>query len=101
MLKAKWLPQYPLPYSLLIYRICEYKGVNTSDEQFHRTTNTNKISQNLLKQMKFIPLGDTYDHKDEMLQYDNEEEENPPTIMSLSLPQILAPLVGLMTYPLL
>jgi len=44
MLKSKCIPQYPLPYSLLIYQTCEYKGVNTSDEQFHHTTDANKIS---------------------------------------------------------
>jgi len=43
MLKAKRLPQYPLPYSLLISRICEYKGVNVFDEQSHKTTEANKI----------------------------------------------------------
>jgi len=66
MLKAKWLPQYPLPYSLLISRICEYKGINISDEQFHRTIDANKITENSLKQMKFIPFWDAYIHKDEM-----------------------------------
>ena len=49
MLKAKRLPQYPLLYSLLISRICEYKGVNVSDEQSHKTTEANKIAENSLK----------------------------------------------------
>jgi len=66
MLKAKRLPQYPLPFSLLISRICEYKGVNTSDEQVHRTNNANQISYSSLKQMKCICLGDQYMHRDEM-----------------------------------
>ena len=79
MLKAKRLPQYPLPYSLLICRICEYKGVNISDEQSHKTTAANKIAKNSLKQMKFIPFGNTYIHKDDMPPSDNEEEENPLT----------------------
>ncbi|QCD83003.1 hypothetical protein DEO72_LG2g3345 [Vigna unguiculata] len=79
MLKANRLPQYPLPYSLLISRICEYKGVNVSDEQSHNTTKANKIAENSLKQMKFIPFGNTYIHKDDMPSSDNEEEENPPT----------------------
>jgi len=79
MLKAKRLPQYPLSYSLLISRICEYKGVNVSDEQSHSTTEANKIAENSLKQMKFIPFGNTYIHKDDMPPSDHEEEENPPT----------------------
>jgi len=79
MLKAKRLPQYPLSYYLLISRICEYKGVNVSNEQSHKTTTTNKIAENSLKQMKFIPFGNTYIHKDDMPPSDNEEEENPPT----------------------
>jgi len=64
---------------LLISRICEYKGVNVSDEQSHKTTEANKIAENSLKQMKFIPFGNTYIHKDDMPSLDNEEEENPPT----------------------
>ena len=64
---------------MLISRICEYKGVNVSDEQSHKTTEANKIAENSLKQMKFIPFGNTYIHKDDMPPSDNEEEENPPT----------------------
>jgi len=64
---------------LLISRICEYKGVNVSDEQSHKTTEANKIAENSLKQLKFIPFGNTYIHKDDMPSSDNEEEENPPT----------------------
>jgi len=79
MLKAKWLPQYPLPYSLLISRICEYKGVKISDEQFHRTTDANKVVDNSLKHMKFILFGNTYIQKDEMPHSENEKEENPYT----------------------
>jgi len=79
MLKAKRLPQYPLSYSLLISRICEYKDVNVSDEQSHQTTNANKIAENSLKQMKFIPFGNTYIHKDDLPPSENEEKENPPT----------------------
>ena len=79
MLKAKWLPQYPLPYSLLISRICEYKSVNVFDEQSHNTTDANKIAENSLKQMKFIPFGNTYIHKDDLPPSDPEEEDNPPT----------------------
>ena len=79
MLKSKRLPQYPLPYSLHISRICQYKGVNVFDEQSHKTTKANKIVENSLKQMKFIPFGNTYIHKDDMPSSDNEEEENPPT----------------------
>jgi len=50
-----------------------------SDEQFHRTTNTNKIAENSLKQMKFIRFGNTYIHKDEMPHADNEEEKENPS----------------------
>jgi len=49
MLKAKHLPQYPLPFSLLISKICEYKGVHTFDEQVHRTNDANQILDSSLK----------------------------------------------------
>ena len=79
MCKAKRLPQYPLSYSLLISCICEYKGVNVSDEQSHQTIDANKIAENSLEQMKFIPFRNTYIHKDDLPPSKNEEEENPPT----------------------
>jgi len=67
-----------IPYSSLVF---EYKVVNVSDEQSHKTTEAKKIVENSLKQMKFIPFGNTYIHKDDMPPSDNEEEENPPTAL--------------------
>jgi len=47
--------------------------------QSHKTTEANKIAENSLKQIKFIPFGNTYIHKDDMPSSNNEEEKNPPT----------------------
>jgi len=101
MLKAKRLRQYPLPYSLLISHICEYKGVNISDEQSHQTTDANKIAKYSLKQMKFIPFVNTYIHKDDLPPSENEEEENLPLLTFILLTPILAHRVGLVVHPLL
>ena len=69
MLKAKRYPQYPLPYSLLISRICEYKGVDTTGELCQSTLRANEIAESSLKQLKLVPLGDTYVHRDVMSAY--------------------------------
>ena len=79
MLKAKRYPQYPLPYSLLISRICEYKGVDTTGELCQSTLHANEIAESSLKQLKLVPLCDTYVHRDDMPNYDAEDEELPPT----------------------
>jgi len=49
MLKAKRYPQYRLPYSLLISRICEYKGVDTTGELCPSTIRANEIVESSLK----------------------------------------------------
>jgi len=56
MLKAKRYPQYPLPYSLLIFRICEYKGVDTTGELCQSTLRANEIAESSLKQLKLFLL---------------------------------------------
>jgi len=78
MLKAKRYLQYPLPYSLLISRICEYKGVHTTMELCQSTIRANEIVESYLKQLKLVPLGDTYVHRDGMPNYEAEDEELPP-----------------------
>ncbi|QCD95866.1 hypothetical protein DEO72_LG6g563 [Vigna unguiculata] len=78
MLKAERYPQYPLPYSLLISRICEYKGVDTTGELCQNTLRANEIAESSLKQLKRVPLGDTYVHRDDMPNYDAEDEDLPP-----------------------
>jgi len=78
MLKAKRYPQYPLPYSLLISRICEYKGIDTTGELCQSTLRANEIAESSLKQLKLVPLGDTFVHRDDMPNYDAEDEELPP-----------------------
>ena len=49
MLKAKRYPQYPLPYSLLILWIYEYKGVDTIGELCKSTIRAHEIADNSLK----------------------------------------------------
>ncbi|WVY90428.1 hypothetical protein V8G54_035942 [Vigna mungo] len=44
MMKAKRYTHYPLPYALLVSRICEYKGVYVATEAFQSTHPGNKIS---------------------------------------------------------
>jgi len=44
MLKARKLTQYPLPYSLLISRICEYKQVPIKGKLCQSTSPSNEIS---------------------------------------------------------
>jgi len=79
MLKAKRYLQHPLPYSLLISRICEYKGVDTIGELCQSSIRANEIVESSLKQLKLVPLGDTYVHRDDMPNYKAEDEELPPT----------------------
>jgi len=52
-----------LSHILLISRICEYKGV---DELCQSTICANEIAESSLKQLKLVPLGDTYVHRDDM-----------------------------------
>jgi len=66
MFKARKLTQYPLPYFLLISRICEYKQVPTEQELRQSTSLSNEISHTYLEQMKIVPFGGGYVHKDDM-----------------------------------
>ena len=79
ILKAKRYLQYPLPYSLLISRICEYKGVDTTGELCQSTVRANEIAESSLKQLKLVPPSNTYVHRNDMPNYEAEDEELPPT----------------------
>jgi len=89
MLKVKRYPQYPLPYSLLISRICEYKGVDTTGELCQSTIRANEIAESSLKQLKLVLLGNTYVHKDDMPNYEAEDDELPPSDLIPSIAQIV------------
>ena len=75
MLKAKGYPAYPLPYSLLISRICEYKGVSTTGELVQHTLASNKIGKSALKQISLIPLGNTYIPKGDLPNDESEDDQ--------------------------
>ena len=66
MLKAKLHPTYLLPCSLLISKICEFKGVNIDGEHAQRMIEVNWTADNSLKQMKFIRFWNSYIHKDDV-----------------------------------
>ena len=76
MLKARVLTQYPLPYSLLISRICEYKKVPTEGELYQSTSPSNEIYDSSLRQMKIVQIGGGYVHKDDVPHY-KDDEGNP------------------------
>jgi len=78
VLKAKRYMQYPFPYSLLISRIYEYKGVDTTGELCQSTIRANEIVESSLKQLKLVSLGDTYVHRDNIANYEAKDEELPP-----------------------
>ncbi|WVY95337.1 hypothetical protein V8G54_034425 [Vigna mungo] len=74
IMKAKRYPQYPLPYALLVSRICEYKGVNTFGEASQRTHNESKIRATYLHHM-FILQGNTYIHRDDIGNPEDKDED--------------------------
>ncbi|KOM31113.1 hypothetical protein LR48_Vigan01g066800 [Vigna angularis] len=49
MLKAKRLDLAPLPYPLLVSKICEYKGVNITNEHYEHVLPGHKIGDNSLR----------------------------------------------------
>ena len=73
MLKARKLTQYHVPYSLLMSHICEYKQVPTEGELCQSTSLSNEISNSSLKQMKIVQFGGGYVHKDDVLNYKDDE----------------------------
>jgi len=81
MLKAKCFLAYALPYSLLISRIYEYKGVNTIGKQVQMISDANEIFDGSLKQMKFVLFRDQCIHIDEVPQYDNDDEVPAPALV--------------------
>ncbi|WVY90732.1 hypothetical protein V8G54_036246 [Vigna mungo] len=60
MFKAKRLDVAPLPYPLLVSQICEYKGVDVSNEHYETVLPGHRIGDNSLRQMGFIKQGDSY-----------------------------------------
>ncbi|WVZ13167.1 hypothetical protein V8G54_017697 [Vigna mungo] len=76
MMKVKRYTHYPLPYALLVSRICEYKGVDVSTEAFHNTHPKNKIGSSALPHMGFILQGNTYIHRDDVGNLEEEDEDH-------------------------
>ncbi|KOM57890.1 hypothetical protein LR48_Vigan11g092300 [Vigna angularis] len=75
MMKAKRYTHYPIPYALLVSRICEYKGVDVSIEAFQSSHSRNKIGSYVLCQMGFILQGNTYFHRDDVGNPKEEDED--------------------------
>ncbi|WVY97021.1 hypothetical protein V8G54_029172 [Vigna mungo] len=79
MYKAKRLDAAPLPYPLLVSRICEYKGVDVSNEHYEVVLPGHKIGDNSLRQMRFIKQGNSYVHSDNVGgQADEDDDEDIP-----------------------
>ena len=53
--------------------ICEYKQVPTEGELCQSTSLSNEISNSSLKQMKIVQFGGGYVHKDDVLNYKDDE----------------------------
>jgi len=78
MLKARKLTEYPLPYSLLISRICEYKHVPTEGELCQSTSPSNEISKSSVRKMKIVQFRGGYVHKDDVPNYEDDEGTSSP-----------------------
>ncbi|KOM47557.1 hypothetical protein LR48_Vigan07g126100 [Vigna angularis] len=78
MFKAKRLDFSPLPYPLLVSRICEYKGVDISNERAERVLPNHKTGDNFLRQMGFLKQGNVYIHADDVDAPADEDEEDIP-----------------------
>ncbi|KOM47498.1 hypothetical protein LR48_Vigan07g120200 [Vigna angularis] len=80
MLKAKRLDLVPLPYPLLVSKICEYKGVDISNEHFEHVLPGHKIGENSLRQMGFIQQGLSYIHPEDAIgeQASEDDDANIP-----------------------
>ncbi|WVZ26559.1 hypothetical protein V8G54_005103 [Vigna mungo] len=75
MMKAKKYTHYPLPYALLVSRICEYKRVDVFTEVFQSTHPKSQIRSSSLRQMGFILQGNTYVHHDDVGNPEDEDED--------------------------
>ncbi|KOM25211.1 hypothetical protein LR48_Vigan54s000800 [Vigna angularis] len=80
MLKAKRSDLAPLPYPLLVSKICEYKGVDISNEHFEHVLPGHKIGENSLRQMGFIQQGLSYIHPEDAIgeQASEDDDANIP-----------------------
>ncbi|KOM47825.1 hypothetical protein LR48_Vigan07g152900 [Vigna angularis] len=67
MFKAKRLDDAPLPYPLLVSQICEYKGVDVTNEHHETVLPGHKIGDNSLRQMGFIKQGLSYIHPEDAI----------------------------------
>lgn len=74
-MKAKRYLQYPLPYALLVSRICEYGEVNTFGESSQSTHNGSKIRATYLRHIGFILQGNTYIYHVDIGNPEDEDED--------------------------
>ncbi|KOM58413.1 hypothetical protein LR48_Vigan11g144700 [Vigna angularis] len=75
MFKAKRLDAAPLPYPLLVSQICEYKGVDVTNEHHETVLPGHKVRDNSLRQMGFIKQGLSYIHLEDALGGQENEDE--------------------------
>ncbi|KOM43445.1 hypothetical protein LR48_Vigan05g104900 [Vigna angularis] len=80
MLKAKRLDLTPLPCPLLVSKICEYKGVDITNEHYEHVLPGHKIGDNSLRQMGFIQQGLSYIHPEDAIgeQASADDDANIP-----------------------
>ncbi|WVZ04148.1 hypothetical protein V8G54_024954 [Vigna mungo] len=64
-----------LSYPLLVSQICEYKGVDVSNEHYETVLPGHKIGDNSLRQMGFIKQGNSYVHSDNVGGQADEDED--------------------------
>ncbi|KOM56528.1 hypothetical protein LR48_Vigan10g242000 [Vigna angularis] len=75
MFKAKRLDAAPLPYPLLVSQICEYKGVDVTNEHHVTVFPGHKVGDNSLRQMGFIKQGLSYIHPEDAIGGQENEDE--------------------------
>ncbi|KOM37767.1 hypothetical protein LR48_Vigan03g114900 [Vigna angularis] len=76
MFKAKRLDVAPLTYPLLVSQICEYKGVDITNEHYEHVLPGHKVGDNSLRQMGFIQQGLSYIHPEDAIGEQESEDDD-------------------------
>ncbi|KOM54750.1 hypothetical protein LR48_Vigan10g064200 [Vigna angularis] len=75
IIMPKRLDAAPLPYPLLVSQICEYKGVDVTNEHHETVLPGHKVGDNSLRQMGFIKKGLSYIHPEDAIGGQENEDE--------------------------
>ncbi|KOM48094.1 hypothetical protein LR48_Vigan07g179800 [Vigna angularis] len=68
----------PLPYPLLVSQICEYKGVDITNENHETVLPGHKVGDNSLRQMGLIKQGQSYLHPEDAIEGNEDEADDIP-----------------------